>query len=69
MAVIITGSPGCGKSTVAHHVALTLQDDGFEEVPCYTSLEIVKNFKTTKNQVFVIDDVCGKFALNKHEAD
>ncbi|CAG2216435.1 unnamed protein product [Mytilus edulis] len=32
--VIITGSPGCGKSAVAHHVALELEKEKYEIIPC-----------------------------------
>ncbi|VDI45560.1 Hypothetical predicted protein [Mytilus galloprovincialis] len=67
--VIITGSPGCGKSIAAHHVALTFEKEGYEVVPCDDPLEILKHFTTEKIQVFVIDDICGKFSLNQHKAD
>ncbi|VDI03178.1 Hypothetical predicted protein [Mytilus galloprovincialis] len=67
--VIITGSPGCGKSAAAHHVALELEKKGYEICQCNDPLEIIKHFKSEKIQVFVIDDVCGKFALNHQKAD
>ncbi|VDI41318.1 Hypothetical predicted protein [Mytilus galloprovincialis] len=67
--VIITGSPGCGKSVAAHHVALIFDKEGYEVVPCDDSSEIFKHFRKDKTQVFVIDDICGRFALNKHKAD
>ncbi|CAG2184438.1 unnamed protein product [Mytilus edulis] len=67
--VIITGSPGCGKSVAAHHVALAFEKVGYEIIPCDDPSEILKQFTTEKTQVFVIDDICGKFALNQHKAD
>ncbi|VDI56057.1 26S proteasome non-ATPase regulatory subunit 10 [Mytilus galloprovincialis] len=67
--VIITGSPGCGKSAVAHHVALELEKVEYEIIACVDPSEIVKHLTTEKFQVFVIDDVCGKFSLNQQKAD
>ncbi|XP_063405741.1 uncharacterized protein LOC134689705 [Mytilus trossulus] len=67
--VIITGSPGCGKSAAAHHVALELEKEGYEIFPCDDPSEILNHFKSGKFQVFVLDDVCGKFTLNPHKAD
>ncbi|CAC5410652.1 unnamed protein product [Mytilus coruscus] len=66
--VIITGSPGCGKSVAAHHVALELEKD-YEILPCDDPSEIFKHFTTDKFQVYVIDDICGKFAFNQQKAD
>ncbi|XP_063407051.1 uncharacterized protein LOC134690859 [Mytilus trossulus] len=67
--VIITGSPGCGKSAAAHHVAFELENEGYEILPCDDPSEIVKHLSTEKFLVFVIDDVCGKFSLNQQKAD
>ncbi|VDI25530.1 ankyrin repeat domain-containing protein 17 [Mytilus galloprovincialis] len=67
--VIITGSPGCGKSAVAHHIALELEKEKYEIIPCDAPSEIFKHFTKNKFQVFVIDDVCGKFALNQQKAE
>ncbi|VDI65891.1 Hypothetical predicted protein [Mytilus galloprovincialis] len=67
--VIITGSPGCGKSAAAHHVALELEKEGYEIFPCDDPSEILIHFTSGKFQVFVLDDVCGKFTLNQQKAD
>ncbi|VDI17282.1 Hypothetical predicted protein [Mytilus galloprovincialis] len=67
--VVITGSPGCGKSAAAHHVALKMGKEGYEIVPCDDPSEILKHFIKDKIQVFVIDDICGKFTLNQQKAD
>ncbi|CAG2234024.1 unnamed protein product [Mytilus edulis] len=67
--VVITGSTGCGKSVAAHHAALTFEKEGYEIIPCEEPSEIIMHFITEKIQVFVIDDICGKFALNQHKAD
>ncbi|XP_076082888.1 uncharacterized protein LOC143053953 [Mytilus galloprovincialis] len=67
--VIITGSAGCGKSAVTHHVALELEKEKYEIIPCDDPSEIFKHFTKDNFQVFVIDDVCGKFALNQQKAE
>ncbi|CAG2216437.1 unnamed protein product [Mytilus edulis] len=67
--VIITGSPGCGKSAAAHHVAFELEKEGYEILSCDDPSEIVKHLTREKFQVFVIDDGCGKFSLNQQKAD
>ncbi|VDI02941.1 Hypothetical predicted protein [Mytilus galloprovincialis] len=67
--VIITGSPGCGKSAAAHHVAFELEKEGYEILSCVDPSEIVKHLTRDKFQVFVIDDGCGKFSLNRQKAD
>ncbi|VDI47763.1 Hypothetical predicted protein [Mytilus galloprovincialis] len=67
--VIITGSPGCGKSAVAHHIALELEKEKYEIIPCDDPSEIFKHFTKDNFQVFIIDDVCGKFALNQQKAE
>lgn len=67
--VLITGFPGCGKSVTAHHVALQLEREGYEVIPCDDPSDILKHFSSEKTQVFVFDDVCGKIELNQHKAD
>ncbi|CAG2231640.1 unnamed protein product [Mytilus edulis] len=67
--VIVTGSPGCGKSVAAHHVALQFEKEGYEIIPCDDFSEIKRHFTIGELQVFVIDDICGKFAVNQHKAD
>ncbi|XP_063405881.1 ankyrin repeat domain-containing protein 17-like [Mytilus trossulus] len=67
--VIITGSPGCGKSAVAHHVALELEKEKYDIIPCDDPSGIIMHFTKDKFQVFVIDDVCGKFSLNQQKAE
>ncbi|VDI42961.1 serine/threonine-protein phosphatase 6 regulatory ankyrin repeat subunit A [Mytilus galloprovincialis] len=67
--VIITGSPGCGKSAAAQHVAFELEKEGYEIHPCNDPSEIVKHLNREKFQVFVIDDAFGKFSLNQQKAD
>ncbi|XP_055998778.1 uncharacterized protein LOC125653998 isoform X1 [Ostrea edulis] len=67
--VTFVGVPGSGKSATAHHIALKLQEEGYEVVPVDEIREI-KQYCDTKNpQVFVIDDVVGVFGLQKTKLD
>ncbi|XP_048739549.2 ankyrin repeat and KH domain-containing protein mask-like isoform X1 [Ostrea edulis] len=67
--VTFVGVPGSGKSATAHHIALKLQEEGYEVVPVDEIREI-KQYCDTKNpQVFVIDDVVGVFGLQNTKFD
>lgn len=64
--VIVTGKAGTGKSSIIHFVALQLKENnGFEIIPFVTDpREIIYYFNPKRNQVFVIDDICGKNSIN-----
>lgn len=65
--VVITGSPGMGKSATARHIALTLKtSDDFDILPILDPNDIVKYCKNGCNQIFILDDICGKFIVDKH---
>ncbi|XP_056016838.1 uncharacterized protein LOC125656331 [Ostrea edulis] len=67
--VTFVGVPGSGKSATAHHIALKLQEEGYQVVPIDEIREL-KQYCDTKNpQVFVIDDVVGVFGLQKTNLD
>ncbi|CAC5391034.1 unnamed protein product [Mytilus coruscus] len=65
---VVTGSSGSGKSFLIHHVALHLHStDDYEIVlsSFVTALADIINYRNEKrNQVFVIDDICGKENVN-----
>ncbi|XP_076088538.1 uncharacterized protein LOC143058950 [Mytilus galloprovincialis] len=65
--IVVTGSSGCGKSSNIHHAALHLRDKyGYEIIPVFTGPSDITNYyKTSKPQVFVVDDICGKETINK----
>lgn len=64
--VVVVGSSGTGKSSIIHHVALELRKDGYEIIPFVTYPEdILKYSDSSKNQVFVLDDICGKRYMNE----
>ncbi|XP_056016833.1 uncharacterized protein LOC125653969 [Ostrea edulis] len=67
--VAFVGVPGSGKSATAHHIAIKLQEEGYQVVPIDEIREL-KQYCDTKNpQVFVIDDVVGVFSLQKTNLD
>ncbi|CAC5407367.1 unnamed protein product [Mytilus coruscus] len=64
--VVVTGNSGSGKSSIIHFVALQLKENyGFEIIPFVTGpSDIIDYFNPKKNQVFVIDDICGNKSIN-----
>lgn len=68
--VVISGSPGMGKSATAYHIALLFRDKmGYEILPINEPSQILKFCKTGRKQIVIIDDICGKFAMNKNIVD
>ncbi|CAG2248840.1 unnamed protein product [Mytilus edulis] len=68
--VVISGSPGIGKSATAYHIALIFRDTmGYEILPINEPSQILKFCKTGRKQIVIIDDICGKFAMNKNIVD
>lgn len=54
-----------GKSATAYHIALLFRDmRGYEILPINEPSEILKFCKTGRKQIVVIDDLCGKFAID-----
>lgn len=66
----VIGIPGIGKSATVHHVALSLwKRQGYEIVPCTGPTDIKTHFKRTRYQVFVVDDVCGRYTVNQNDIE
>ncbi|CAC5362275.1 unnamed protein product [Mytilus coruscus] len=61
--ILVTSSSGLGKTATIRHIALKLQSEGFEIVSVEYPEDIIK-YITIKKQVFLIDDVLGKYDLN-----
>lgn len=65
---VVTGCSGSGKSFLIHHVALHLHSiDEYEIIPSsfVTAPSDIINYRNkNRNQVFVIDDICGKHNVN-----
>lgn len=67
---VVTGSSGTGKSFLIHHAALELhRQKCFDIIPLSfvtTPSDLIRYKSKIRNQVFVIDDICGKRAINVH---
>lgn len=62
--VTVTGTSGKGKSASIHYVAIYLRDYlGYQIVPCHSPSDIRNFYRQNMKQVFVIDDICGKYTL------
>ncbi|VDH94288.1 Hypothetical predicted protein [Mytilus galloprovincialis] len=69
--VTVTGQPGIGKSATIHHVALSMQRGYFKYaiIPCKNPSDILTHYKDGAYQIFVIDDVCGKYVINQYDVE
>ncbi|CAG2245361.1 unnamed protein product [Mytilus edulis] len=69
--VTVTGKPGIGKSATIHHNALSLQNGylKYAIIPCQNPSDIVTHYKAEAYQIFVIDDVCGKYVINQYDVE
>ena len=68
--IFVTGSSGCGKSALIHHVALELKHKGFKITPCINGASDISTFFLRRvGQCFVVDDWCGKTTINSTELD
>ncbi|XP_071124070.1 uncharacterized protein [Mytilus edulis] len=61
--VTVIGPPASGKSTIIRHVALQLQEKGYQLIPissktCF-ELYLLKSSDSNVRRIFVIDDFCG----------
>ncbi|CAG2211097.1 unnamed protein product [Mytilus edulis] len=67
---VVTGSSGTGKSFLIHHIALELhRHKCFDIIPLsfVTAPSDLIHYKSKiRNQVFVIDDICGKRTIDVH---
>ncbi|XP_065924183.1 serine/threonine-protein phosphatase 6 regulatory ankyrin repeat subunit C isoform X6 [Magallana gigas] len=65
--VTFVGVPGSGKSVTARHIALKLQEEGYDILPIKDICEIETHCNPEILQVFVIDDVVGVLGLDESE--
>ncbi|CAC5413839.1 unnamed protein product [Mytilus coruscus] len=61
--IAVTSKSGSGKTATIRHIAIKLQQKGYEIVPIESPRHIIK-FNTNRQQVFLIDDVLGKYDLS-----
>ncbi|CAC5371907.1 ABC.CD.A [Mytilus coruscus] len=63
--IAVIGPSGCGKSIAAHQVALFInRNEGYQIVPSNFPTDITHYYNKSEKQVFVFDDVCGKYSLD-----
>jgi ankyrin repeat protein/energy-coupling factor transporter ATP-binding protein EcfA2 len=63
--VTVIGSPGCGKTTAIHHVALRLNKDQlYDVVPAVYPSDIRNYYDPERKQLFVFDDMFGKYSIH-----
>jgi ABC-type oligopeptide transport system ATPase subunit len=66
--VTVFGKSGMGKSATIHHIALHYQNTfGYTITPCKSPVHIKK--VSDKHQIFVIDDICGKYKIRQNELE
>jgi ABC-type oligopeptide transport system ATPase subunit len=66
--VTVFGKSGMGKSATIHHIALHYQNTyGYTITPCKSPVHIKK--VSDKRQIFVIDDICGKYKIRQNELE
>ena len=64
--VVITGPSGMGKSTIVKLVALQLQrTDDYHILPVMCPEDIEKYLDPNIKQIYIIDDICGKFSVDQ----
>lgn len=67
--VTFVGVPGSGKTATARHIALILEEEGYEILPI-KKIEFIETFCDPDNpQVFLFDDVVGVYGFDMKEFD
>ncbi|XP_052082662.1 uncharacterized protein LOC127720222 [Mytilus californianus] len=67
--VVLTGGPGVGKTFIARHIALMLEQKGYRIIPVLTPKDIRKFYQQGKKSIFIIDDMCGTYTANQREME
>lgn len=66
--VTVIGFSGSGKSTAVRRVALNLkQEQKYQIIALHSPKDLITYYVRGKKQVFVFDDVCGKYSLDIHK--
>lgn len=68
--ITVIGSPGCGKSTAAHHLALQLHlHQDYDIIYSHDPIDLRNYFHPERKQIFVFDDVYGKHMLEQQKKE
>lgn len=64
---IISGPPGCGKSSMSNQAALRLQEtENYSIVVISSPSELIESVNSRAKQVFIINDIVGKYSLHEN---
>lgn len=63
---VISGPPGCGKTSFLYHVTMKLGEADNYKI-CFVSnpVKLIETINIDEKQIFVIDDIGGKGSLNE----
>ncbi|CAC5398076.1 unnamed protein product [Mytilus coruscus] len=68
--VLVVGRAGCHKSSIVRHIALKMQsEEQYDIIPIFTAGSIFELINQRRNQIFVVDDFCGKVIINSQSVD
>ncbi|CAC5415484.1 unnamed protein product [Mytilus coruscus] len=72
--VFLVGHPGSGKSSILRHIALRLvkenEDEDFDIIPVVVEpINVLRYYNEKRNQIFLLDDFCGKDKVNNQIID
>ncbi|XP_052081876.1 uncharacterized protein LOC127719677 isoform X2 [Mytilus californianus] len=67
--VTITASSGAGKTCTLRHVALKMKEEGYNILPVTNPNDIVQFCNPNQKTLFVIDDFCGTYSINKSDLE
>ena len=62
--ITLCGVSGAGKSSMAYHIALQLEKDGYNILPVSSLKEVNRYFDFSESQVFILDDPLGRSSLD-----
>ncbi|XP_062578676.1 uncharacterized protein LOC134240614 [Saccostrea cucullata] len=62
--VMIVGNSGTGKTATMKYVSLLLEEEGYEIIPVSSANEIPCQRFSSRKQLFIIDDIIGKYKVN-----
>ncbi|XP_052082660.1 uncharacterized protein LOC127720221 [Mytilus californianus] len=67
--VVLTGGPGVGKTSIARHIALMLERNGYRIIPVVAPEDIRTFYQHGKRSVFIVDDLCGTYTAKQGDVD
>lgn len=62
--ILITGPFGSGKTAIAYYIISKLEKEGYEIIVASEPEDIVRRFRRNQRQLFLFDDILGKYSSN-----